>query len=233
MEKLTLVIDPVFVVQNDKAKNLSSILCNHCNSLLRDPQQLVNCGHLFCRECVRLLMTQDKPCSGCGHDCVDGTMISGTTISVPDTRANYEVINITVICSSCLEWRGRAASLAAHLKVCKPISAQLNPALAVPRELSAPVFIWMRNLEVYSPSFYTGRDGYRVFMHLYNGSVTVRKLPGELDGFLPSVSPQFKVEAMTRGGKRVGGITRWDIPLSLDTEELAVIRCESIHHQPD
>ena len=33
-------------------QDLVSLKCNYCSKFLRDPHQLLGCGHRFCRECV-------------------------------------------------------------------------------------------------------------------------------------------------------------------------------------
>ena len=90
----------------------NSCLCLICHSVTIDPQQVICCGKVYCKECLDRQRSYNSFCPNC-RQC------SG---SFPDKRAMREINSLSVYCHSritgCL-WKGELCDIEKHDTICE------------------------------------------------------------------------------------------------------------------
>ena len=99
----------------------SQCKCPICKCILRDPQRVSCCDEEYCKECIMQVLTDDKPCPGCGNNSDISTCESKRTKRYVDQLRCY--------CSNrrkgC-EWEGELQELNDHLNENPTDQNQLN-----------------------------------------------------------------------------------------------------------
>lgn len=100
------------------ANEIKSLECPYCNMLLRDPQQLLTCGHRYCKSCLERVKNKSPP-----KCLVDNEIIIDNEIK-PDRGCQKEFERLQAECagkSNGCKWRGEFLLLEDHMTKCSVI----------------------------------------------------------------------------------------------------------------
>ena len=105
-------IIPRFVNLNNISKHL---YCCICEEIFKNPIRIKECGHIFCKLCLKKWVKYNKNCPLCRK-----------LFDFKKTRRDiiaYNIINdLEVFCNNNCPWKGKLSDLKKHLKKCN-----LNP----------------------------------------------------------------------------------------------------------
>ena len=95
--------------------------CPICECVLRDPQRVSCCDEEYCKECILQVLSDDKPCPGCGNN---------NDISISESKKTKRLaLQLRCRCTNqkegC-EWKGELQELDAHLNKNPTTENQLN-----------------------------------------------------------------------------------------------------------
>jgi len=93
-----------------KPNELDTLTCPICKKILKDPMQVIACGHRFCRACVTAFTSGSEGPFSCP---IDGEAFEATEIR-NDKGCHKEICGLEVHCptrpSPC-HWRGRLVEI--------------------------------------------------------------------------------------------------------------------------
>ncbi|CAF3482644.1 unnamed protein product [Rotaria sp. Silwood1] len=85
----------------------SSYICNSCSLLLREPVQLIDCGHRMCQSCVSEQSGNKITCADCGEQTTQEKLLI-------DRGFKNDMQSLSIICSFC-SWTGILKTYQSHL----------------------------------------------------------------------------------------------------------------------
>ena len=140
--------------------NIEQFQCAICSGVCRDPQQISNCGHIFCKPCISYIISH----SGFSLKCpLDNQPISRQQVK-DDLFLKRLINSFKIKCTEhekgC-EWTGELDSASRHILSCgyrtAPNSASTSP-IASPTPLSRPIVRTMPRLPSSNPPRPTRRQ---------------------------------------------------------------------------